>query len=598
MKSLQLFININASFSGEVHCLPNQLRFLDWPGCPLQSLPSNFNPKRLVSFNMPRSQISRLGGGFKSFHRLKSVNLSGCESLTEVPNFSGSPSLEKICLSYCTSLVELHPSVGSLKKLVDINLEGCHNLTMFPRIDNSTSLECINLRSCTSLEHFPEIEEKVESLTRLILSFSGIKELPSSINNLISLRVLRVDGCRCLAQFPQSIYDLQHSGVLPTNSNVADVNYVSIPERDDEANLGLPKLRWFSARRCNLSETDFLVSLDCVSTLGRLDLSGNMFESLPLCFTKFVSLTILELDGCKRLREIPELPPCLAELNATDCVSLERIANLSNILEQKESKMTDHMNLTNCRKLCDSLAQDVEKMKSSLLINEVTLFSLYLSPMQSEFQFVFPASDVPEWFSCQTDFTAGFCFYEFSIDILQHLQLEKTGLAVCVAVEKPQSDDDRYECSFQVCFSFGHCQWYGMVSGKTNTDMVFGKTNTKESAHVFMYYYPFSNMRPLLDSIPLPFTFRVTIKSPGADDWYRPIKSCGVHLVMPSNEDVSIKISKAQFLTFSWIPQQPPRARFVVRRKRTSLERLQEALYGKPFYEKAKRRRCFSGACF
>ncbi|PRQ21615.1 putative winged helix-turn-helix DNA-binding domain, leucine-rich repeat domain, L [Rosa chinensis] len=67
MKNLQLFININASFSGEVNYLPNQLKFLDWPGFPAQSLPSNFNPQKLVELNMPNSRISRLGQGLKVF---------------------------------------------------------------------------------------------------------------------------------------------------------------------------------------------------------------------------------------------------------------------------------------------------------------------------------------------------------------------------------------------------------------------------------------------------------------------------------------------------------------------------------------------------
>ncbi|XP_062026304.1 disease resistance protein RPV1-like [Rosa rugosa] len=67
MKNLQLFRNINARFSGEVKYLPNQLRVLDWPGFPAQSLPSDFNPQKLIKLNMPNSRISRLGQGLKVF---------------------------------------------------------------------------------------------------------------------------------------------------------------------------------------------------------------------------------------------------------------------------------------------------------------------------------------------------------------------------------------------------------------------------------------------------------------------------------------------------------------------------------------------------
>ncbi|KAL6176688.1 hypothetical protein ACLB2K_053321 [Fragaria x ananassa] len=326
---------------------PNQLRFLDWPGCPLQSLPSSFDPKKLVTFSMHGSRISQLPGGFKSFRLLKYMKLEGYKSLTEVPNFSGMfPRLKSISLYFCTSLVELHPSLGSLEKLVDINLKGCHKLTMFPSIDNATSLRSIDLSLCYRLKHFPEIKEKVESLT----------ELPSSIDNLISLKKLYLGRCRRLAQIPQSIYNLQKlqnfwfahcpklvtfpntMNLLPTNPNVADDEYGSIPGSDDEVCLRLPKLRSFNAAGCNLWETDFLGSLDSVAKLKRIFLSGNSFDSLP-CITKFVRLELLELVGCKRLREIPELPPSMRILDATDCVSLERIANISNILEQKESNI-------------------------------------------------------------------------------------------------------------------------------------------------------------------------------------------------------------------------------------------------------------------
>lgn len=67
MKNLQLFINCNAQFSGEVGYLSNDLRFLDWPECPLKALPSSFNPKKLVELKLPNSRIEQLGNGFEVF---------------------------------------------------------------------------------------------------------------------------------------------------------------------------------------------------------------------------------------------------------------------------------------------------------------------------------------------------------------------------------------------------------------------------------------------------------------------------------------------------------------------------------------------------
>ncbi|KAB2623114.1 TMV resistance protein N-like [Pyrus ussuriensis x Pyrus communis] len=65
MKNLKIFINCNGRFSGAVDYLPNNLRFVDWPECPLKSLPPNFNPKNLVLLNMRNSQITGFREGFK-----------------------------------------------------------------------------------------------------------------------------------------------------------------------------------------------------------------------------------------------------------------------------------------------------------------------------------------------------------------------------------------------------------------------------------------------------------------------------------------------------------------------------------------------------
>ncbi|XP_021824902.1 TMV resistance protein N-like, partial [Prunus avium] len=210
MKNLRLFINVNARFSGDhVDYLSNELRFLHWPDCPLQSLPSTFNPRKLVELYMPCSRLSQLGEGFKRLQNLKSMNFESCEFLTKTPNISGIPNLQSLNLDYCTSLVEVHPSVGFHDKLVDLRLESCHNLTLFPII-KSKSLEVLNLEDCRRLETFPEIGGEMDSLRCLFLSGSGVKELPASIACLISLEFLDLRSCENLTNLPPSVYELEH----------------------------------------------------------------------------------------------------------------------------------------------------------------------------------------------------------------------------------------------------------------------------------------------------------------------------------------------------------------------------------------------------
>ena len=44
-------------------CLPESLRYLEWYGYPLKSLPSKFDPRNLVEIKMPYSQLEHLWHG-------------------------------------------------------------------------------------------------------------------------------------------------------------------------------------------------------------------------------------------------------------------------------------------------------------------------------------------------------------------------------------------------------------------------------------------------------------------------------------------------------------------------------------------------------
>ncbi|XP_050378583.1 TMV resistance protein N-like [Argentina anserina] len=473
MKNLQLFININARFSGEVNYLPNQLRFLDWPGFPAQSLPSDFSPKRLVNLNMPNSRISRLGQGLKhNFQNLKFLSFEGCEFLTEVPDLSGGfPNLENLNLSRCTGLVQLHSSVGSLDKLVKFNLRACSNLKLFPRIVNMKSLQDINFGGCKRLQKFPEIEGRMGSLTRMNVSGTAIKEVPASIGyHLFNLSSLLFNHCEKLTSLPLSIYELKelsnleltgcpklvlppfskkvkHSEVLtPTsNSNMSHCGKAISSEResdgdddddddDDQGNVGFPSLSHFMADRCHSLNIDFIETLCSVSTLKVLTFSESNIVSIPACLTKFTKLWRLFLTDCKRLQEVPEFPPNLKELYVGGCESLERISKLSNILKHEERQMFEWLDMINCWRLCDNLFQEAKKegflVKDDLQV-EAVIFSLFLSCDKSKFGVVFPGYEIPKWFSCQME-CKEYGRFEFDIEVLHNFKWHNAALALCV----------------------------------------------------------------------------------------------------------------------------------------------------------------------
>ncbi|VVA15211.1 PREDICTED: TMV resistance [Prunus dulcis] len=600
MKNLQLFINCNAHFSGEVGYLSSDLRFLDWPECPLKALPSSFNPKKLVELKLRDSRIEQLGNGFKSLATLEHISFQSCEFLTKIPDFSGLSSLVELDLNFCTSLVEVHSSVGFLDKLAILRLVDCFNLTRFPRGVKLKSLTLMILNDCKKLEYFPEILAKMECITRMNLSGTAIKELPSSIRYLVNLQDLELYQCENLSHLPSSIYELQHLQrfhLMDCPKLVTFPNKVK-PENESEGNLALPELQFLDMGGCNLSESAFLGNLDCLPTLGILDLSGGNFVSLPECInkcfnlcrlnlydckrlreipelpqklrhvglggcislegdflrtpgclstlesidlsggnfvslpesiSKFVKLKHLSLAGCKRLEEIPELPPKVKHVRASDCISLERFSKLSNILERKESKMIKSLNLSNCRRLCDNLAYMVEN-KYTLVNDQAALFSLCLSPQQSKFGVIFPGSEVPRWFSSRTDLSepSGKC--EVCVEIPE--MLENNGLALWATFHQNTQNKSYDESIFfeaELCINEERI-------GKAKTTF-YGSLEI-EAAHVWLYYIPdlsrIETWGHWIDDESLPCMCRVSFTCESS----LAFKSAGVHRILRDEDSI------------------------------------------------------------
>jgi hypothetical protein len=320
---------------------------------------------------------------------MKIMEFSECHFLTKIPDMSGTPNLEKLSLSECESLVEVHDSVGFHDKLASLTIMKCSNLISLPRSLKLRSLEALYLDDCSSLQNFPEIDIEMECLRYISFSDILIKDLPSSIGYLTGLRQLYIKNCPNLMHLPSSILQLQHLDELsiencsehfklPTmvrDERQSLPSILSIKESKISSSTGLlsllpptnasnlnngcsstvfPALRDLDLNNCmHLSKSDFLDVLDCFSALERLNLSGSDIVSLPTCIKSFVRLRSLLLNDCKQLQEVLELPPNIESIRARGCVSLESFPEVSKKFQFNTSELRalDLIDLSSCYKM-------------------------------------------------------------------------------------------------------------------------------------------------------------------------------------------------------------------------------------------------------
>lgn len=270
--------------------------------------------KMTISFSFFLWQFLRL---------LKILDLSYSPLLELTPDFSGLENLERLSLRYCINLAEIHESIGELGRLLLLNLKGCINLQKLPTsISQLKSLEKLVLSGCSKLKDFPFDLRKMECLIVFHADRTSIYQSPIMTGETKS---------------PSSIF-------CPWISKPA-----KMPElvRFSMSSLCCSLVN-LSLAHCNLQDDAILEDLGCLSSLQKLNLTGNQISSLPESIKNLTMLQALELDGCNRLRSLPQLPSSITDLDISNCKSLELVTNIPNIETSLDLMMT------NCGKLVEA----------------------------------------------------------------------------------------------------------------------------------------------------------------------------------------------------------------------------------------------------
>ncbi|KAF3645106.1 putative nucleolar protein 56-like [Capsicum annuum] len=318
MQKLRLLQFDQVEIQGSFDVFPKRLTWLRWSGLQLECMPIDFPLESLVVIELQHSRLRKIWHGVKFLKYLKIFDLSHSYELLRTPDFSGLPNLEKLILRYCTSLIELHETIGCLESLILLNLKNCKNLQKLP--DSICKLKCLitlNVSGCSSLEYVPMDLDKLDSLRELYADEIAVHQMIST------------------AEEVQPWYGFLRSW-LCKGTICPKLSHICLPN----------SLVTLSLAKCNLSDDAFPVAFSRLSLLQNLDLSQNRICSLPKGITYLTRLKKLEVEGCEKLKSLLELPN-IEHLNVTNCSLLEKISY------QSRSPRLKDLLVSNCDELVE-----------------------------------------------------------------------------------------------------------------------------------------------------------------------------------------------------------------------------------------------------
>ncbi|XWS57346.1 hypothetical protein CRYUN_Cryun09bG0166600 [Craigia yunnanensis] len=381
LKLLQLdYIKLKGNFKD----FPKGLIWLRWHGFPLQSLPMDFDIKRLVVLDMRNNSLKHVWKDTQCLQNLKILNLNHSHNLLKTPNFSSLPSLEKLMLKDCIKLIEVDQSIGELKALTFLNLKDCKNLKKLPRtIGLLVSLEVLILSGCSRLD-----------------------DVRKELHNMKLLRVLNLDETAIHQSKPL-------------------MSWLSLRRRKEMGFFWayLPcSLVKLSLENCKLSDDVMPNDLSSLPSLKCLNLSRNPFSSLPECIKHLTKLDELLLTSCTNVQVIPKLPvlsnfvefyhsvspittsfstiPCLFSSKRCAIFGCERLTEIQDVfkIEPIENFETEEIkSLFNMDSLDNNKVQlynyltDTKIFVTPQVVHECGITSTFVS-----------GSEVPIWFEHRT----------------------------------------------------------------------------------------------------------------------------------------------------------------------------------------------------
>ncbi|XP_022733870.1 disease resistance protein TAO1-like [Durio zibethinus] len=401
MVNLRLLQINHVKVEGKFKFLPHELKWLQWQGCALKTLPSDFCPQQLAVLDLSESNnIERVWNSYsnKVAENLMVMNLCGCSNLASLPDLSGHKKLQKIVLQNCVKLINIHKSVGSLKSLLHLDMTGCSNLVEFPSdVSGMKNLQTLVLSDCSKLKELPKGIGSMKSLKELYVDKTGIEKLPESIYRLEKLEKLSLSGCIHIKQLPRCVGKIVSLKELHLNQSALENLPDSIGFLENLETLSLISCESLTAIPDTVGNLKLLKELlikggaiselpNCIGSLSYLKylfVGGKQLGKLSDSIQGLASLVELDMDGIS-IRDLPSQIGALRvlqKLEMRNCTSLESLPESmgsllaltylnifnANITELPESigllENLIRLRLNKCKRLC-KLPSSIGNLKS------------------------------------------------------------------------------------------------------------------------------------------------------------------------------------------------------------------------------------------
>ncbi|XP_073392667.1 uncharacterized protein [Physcomitrium patens] len=326
--------------------LLTMLRTLNLQGCiKLKLLPGSLGDLQgLQDLNLNECRnLERLPEGIVKLSNLKALSMDFCRKIaTLFPTDDGElgANLIKFSARRASSLTKLPESFSRLSLLEELWLSGCCSLSELPQsMKGLVKLRFIRIAN-SGLTHLPTDFGELRRLSELhITSCDELKSLPESFGKLEMLKILRLKHCTSFRTLSCNF------GELP---RLTELNLESCPIEDSDLPLSFGRLKSLTSLLMPDNKlTKLPNSFKNLTALAILDMRRSRdlanVDALP------AFLEELELSGCRQLVcvDLQEKVKKLRKLSLYNCTRLTQLRGL----ESSECTALEKIDVYRCRSL-------------------------------------------------------------------------------------------------------------------------------------------------------------------------------------------------------------------------------------------------------